>query len=271
MPTGPAGNRLNLGEALEFGLADLHLVEKNFAGVERDAAQGSIADGARLLEDFLEHEVLEAALFGHNGVPGNVLHLPHHRLATGEVGQLHAARRDHRQVAIGQKEQVARVIQNGRNVGGHEVLVLSQPDDDGRAIAGGYDLVRLIGGNHRQREDSTDVEHRPANSFFQRNLGPIAAGQVFLDEMGKYFGVGLGQELVAFFAQLFFQAEVVLDNAVMHHDHPPGAVAMRMGILFRRPAMSRPTGVADAVSAIDRIQPDSFFQVAQLAFGAAHL
>ena len=31
--------------------------------------------GARLLEDFLLHEMLEAALFGHDRVPGDVLGL----------------------------------------------------------------------------------------------------------------------------------------------------------------------------------------------------
>ena len=145
------------------------------------------------------------------------------------------------------------------------------PMTTGGPIAGGYDLVRLIGGNHCQGKDSTHLEHRLANGFFQRNLRAIAAGQVLLDEVGEDLGVGLGQELMALFAQLLFQAEVVLDDAVMHHHDAPGAIAMRMGILLRRPAMGCPAGVADAVSAVDRIQPDSLFQVAQLAFGAADL
>jgi hypothetical protein len=46
---------------------------------------------------------------------------------------------------------------------------------------------------------------------------------------------------------------------------------MRMGILFRRPSVSRPAGMADAVRAVDGTQPDGLFEVAQLAFGAAHL
>ena len=69
----------------------------------------------------------------------------------------------------------------------------------------------------------------------------------------------------------FFRLEVVLDDAVVHHHDAPGAIAVRMGILLRGAAMGGPAGVADAVRAVDRIQPDGLFQVAQLAFGAAHL
>ena len=59
--------------AREFLVGDLHLAEEDVAGVERDAAEGGVADGAGLLPDFLEHEVLVAALFGLDGVPGDAL------------------------------------------------------------------------------------------------------------------------------------------------------------------------------------------------------
>ena len=54
---------------------DLHLVEEDVAGILGDAAERGVADGARLLVDFLEHEVLVAALFRHDRVPGDVLDL----------------------------------------------------------------------------------------------------------------------------------------------------------------------------------------------------
>ena len=57
----------------KFLLGDVHLVEEDLAGVLRNAAEQRVAHGARLLEDFLLHEMLEAALFGHDRVPGDVL------------------------------------------------------------------------------------------------------------------------------------------------------------------------------------------------------
>ena len=36
--------------------------------------------------------------------------------------------------------------------------------------------------------------------------------------MSNDFGIGFSGELVAFFDQLFFQAEIVLDNAIVYDD-----------------------------------------------------
>ena len=69
----PQATILMFRKFAEFLLGDVHLVEEDFAGIERDAAEQRVANGARLLEDFLLHEMLEAALFGHDGVPGDVL------------------------------------------------------------------------------------------------------------------------------------------------------------------------------------------------------
>ena len=87
MPTGAAGGDVDFFCGAEFGFADLHLVEENVAGIVRDSSQRGVADGARLLIDFLEHEVLEAALFRHDRVPGDVLHLALDGLAV-EIGEL---------------------------------------------------------------------------------------------------------------------------------------------------------------------------------------
>ena len=46
---------------------------------------------------------------------------------------------------------------------------------------------------------------------------------------------------------------------------------MRMGVFFGGTAVRGPARVADAVGAVERLQPDDFFQVAQLALGAADL
>ena len=51
----------------------------------------------------------------------------------------------------------------------------------------------------------------------------------------------------------------------------PRAVAMRMGIFFGGAAVGGPAGVSDAVGAVERLEADDFFQIAQLAFGAPDL
>ena len=71
--------------------------------------------------------------------------------------------------------------------------------------------------------------------------------KMLFDEVRDDFGIGLGGELVAFFDQLFLEAEIVFDDAVVHDDDFAGAIAMRMGIFFGGAAVRGPAGVADAV------------------------
>src|SRR5580700_3045151 len=101
---------------------------------------------------------------------------------------------------------------------------------------------------------------------------PIAAGiQVLLDQVGNDFGIGLRPELVAFLDQLALQADVILNDAVVHDNDLAGAVAMRMGVLFGRTSVCGPAGVTDSVGAVERVEADDLFQIAQLSLGAAYL
>ncbi len=178
----------------ELSFGDLHLVEKDVAGFLRNPSQRGVTHRARLLVDFLEHEMLEPALFRHDRVPGDVLHLADDGLSV-EVGELHAFRRNHGQVAIAQEEQVASVIKNRRNVGGDEIFVFAQTDDRRRAIARGHDLVRLIDRNHRQREHAGQLTHRLADALFERGAMTIRGLQkILLDQVSDDFSIGLGGE-----------------------------------------------------------------------------
>ena len=57
----------------EVVVGDVEVVEEDAAGVEGDAAESGVADGAGLLVDLLKHEVLVAGFFGLYGVPGDAL------------------------------------------------------------------------------------------------------------------------------------------------------------------------------------------------------
>ena len=73
-----------------------------------------------------------------------------------------------------------------------------------------------------------------------------------LDQVRDDLGVGLGLERVPLRLQLVLQLEVVLDDAVVDDDDAAGAVAVRVRVLFGRPAVRGPARVADAVHAVDR-------------------
>src|SRR5579864_463946 len=271
MPTGAAGGDRDSFQLAEILRRDFHLLQKDLAAVLGDAAQRGVAHGARLIMDFLQHEMLEAALLRHDRVPGNVLYLAHHRLAF-KIHQTDTGRSHHRQVAIVQEEQIARVVKDGGDVRGDKIFVVAQPDDRRRTIARRDNLVGLFLGNYRQSKDAVEFLHGFAHRLFQ--AGTVAVGlakKIILYQMGDDFRIRLGSERVAFFDEPLLERKVVFDDPVVHHHDLAGAVAMGMGVLFRGTPVGRPAGVSDAVAAVERLKANDFFQIAQLAFGAANL
>ena len=75
VPTGAAGGNVDACGAGQLLVGDLHFAQEDVAGVERNAAQRGVGNGARLLPDFLEHEVLVAALFRLDRIPLNAREL----------------------------------------------------------------------------------------------------------------------------------------------------------------------------------------------------
>ena len=271
MPAGSASRDIDFLCGLELGVGDLHFVEEDVASFLRNSSQGGVTHRSRLLVDFLEHEVLEAALFRHDRVPGDVLDLADDRLSV-EVGELDAFRRNHGEVAIAQEEQVAGVIENRGHIGGYEIFVLTQSNHSRRAIACSHDFVGLIHGNHGHREYASQLTDGFANALFQRRTMTVGGLQeIFLDQVGNDFGVGLGRELVALFDQLSLQRNIVLDNAVVNDDDSSRAIAMRVSVFFGGTAVRRPASMANPVGAIERLKADDLFQVAQLALSPANL
>ena len=99
-------------------------------------------NGPRLLPDLLEHEVLVAALFRLDRIPLNARHRALDRIAV-KVGQLDAGQREDRHIAIGQKVDIARVVQHAGHVGGDKGLAFAHADHHRRTEARGNDLVRF--------------------------------------------------------------------------------------------------------------------------------
>ena len=207
--------------------------------------------------------MLVAALFLHDGIPQDVLHLPVHVVAF-EIAQLDAAARQHGHVAIGQKEHVARMAEDRRHVRSHEIFTVAQADHHRRTFPGCDDFIRIVAAQNGQRKDAAELFHRAANGLFE------VAFEVFLYQVGNHFGVGLGDESVAFLLEFFFELQVIFDDSVVNHDDIASAVAMLVGIFLGRAAVRRPARVADAVGAIHGVQLQHVFEVAKFAGSAAN-
>ncbi len=73
VPAGAAGDDAHLLKFAKLVFRDGHLIEEDFSGVLRNAAEQGVAHSARLLKNLFLHEMLVAALFRHDGIPGHVV------------------------------------------------------------------------------------------------------------------------------------------------------------------------------------------------------
>src|SRR5690242_4179819 len=266
VPTGAASDDANLLEGAELLAADVHIAEINLTGVLGNSAEERIANGSRLFENFFLHEMLIAALFRHDGIPGDVV-----RLALDGIGVMvhdtDAIFSKDDDVAVGEEENVAGMLEESGNVAGDEIFAVAEADDGWRAEAGGDDFLGIFRGKKYESIDAAKLLERAADSFFKRH----AALHVLLDQMGDDFGVRLGDKLVALALELLFQLEVIFDDAVVHDDDLTGGVAVRVSNFFGGTAVSSPSGEAYAEDAIDGGLGDGFLEVAEFAGGATDL
>lgn len=283
MPRGSAGGDGDLGGVADVLGGEVEVVEEDLAGREGNASQGGVADGAGLLVDLLEHEVLIAGFFGLDGVPGDALDVEGEGLAV-EVGEGDAVAGDYGELAVGEEVDVAGVVEDSGDVGGEEEFAVAEADDGGRAHAGGDELVGVVGRHDADGEGSGEAVDGLADGIFKgRPHGRSAVDEggvpgelleffeLLLDEVGDDLGVGFGDEPVAFGGELFLEGEVVFNDAVVDDDEGASAVAVRVGVFLGGAAVGGPSGVTDAEGAVNRIVGDYGLEVAELAGGAAEL
>ena len=203
-------------ELLDHVLADQAGVPRRAAGEDRDAldrarscasvifissrntgrcpatrGRGSSRAPRRLLEDLLEHEMLEAGLFRHDRIPQHALRRLGDRPAE-EVGERARRSGDDRHLVVAEEDDVARVAEDGGNVGRDEELAVAEPDDDRRTLADGDDLLGLVGRDEHQREEAAHQQQRAPHGVLEAVVFHLA-----LDQVRDDLGVGLGDEVVA--------------------------------------------------------------------------
>src|SRR6185437_12295959 len=111
----------------------------------------SVADGAWLLVDLFEHEVLVAGFFGLHGVPGDALGFERERRAV-EAGEGDAGGSEDGEFAVGEEVDVAGVVEDAGDVGGEEVFAVTDAEHGGRAETRGDELVGFVGGEDANGE-----------------------------------------------------------------------------------------------------------------------
>ena len=167
--------------------------------------------------------------------------------------------RDHRQLVVGQVDDLVGEAGHRRGVAGDEVFARAHADHQRRAQPGGDNHLRPVAEDDRQAVGAVELrqgmldggDQRPVlgrRHVLDRRLPLQATG----DQVGDHLGIGVGAELVALLHERPLDRLEILDDAVM--DQGQHAVPSQMGVRVDvgGHAVGGPAGMADAGPARQR-------------------
>ena len=236
---GAAADEDDAVELRQIARRGAHAGEHGRTEIEIESAADGVAERVGLLVDFLEHEVVETALFRGGGIKGELGDLAGDRDVV-EVADIDGIGADNGDVVVVQIDHALGVGDDGGSVGRDDGFSLADADNDGAAAAGGDDLVRLAGGQHGDAEGALDLVERVADGLEEVALVAIPY------QMREDFGVGLGVEVMALPLKPGAEGAVVFDDSVVDERDVAGLVEVRVGVDLGWRAVGGPAGVGDA-------------------------
>ena len=264
VPAGAAGGDDDVVDVHELLVAQVDAAELGGPVLEDEAAAHGVLHRLRLLEDLLEHEMVEPTALDRREVPLDALHRAAERRRV-DVHHAVAVGREHAEVTVVQVDDLARVREDRRGVGGEEVLAVADADEERTALARGDDLLRVTARHHRDAERALDLAQCRDDRLLQRALVEL------LDQVRDRLGVGIGAEGVPERGELLPEHIGVLDDAVVHHRDRLVGAEVRVCVALGRRAVSGPARVCDPDLSGHRISGERALELRDLAGGAARL
>ena len=233
-------------------------VEARDALLEHQPAPQGAPHRLRLLADLLEHEVGVAPQLDGSEIPRHVVHRAqlHVRVAVDHVVPL---RRQHRDVAVVEVDDGARVLEQRRRIRGDQELALADAEQHRRPLPGDDDFPGLVGRHDGQSVRADDTLERRDHAGLKGLAGRL------LDQVGQRLRVGVSGEAVPVALQRRPQRVRVLDDPVVHQGEAPTAILVRVRIPLRRCSVRRPARVRDTTRPVHR---QACYQVLQRCHAA---
>ncbi len=234
--------------AAEFRRAQVQAPKPRCRAFVIHATAEGVLHRARLLKDFLEHEVRVFAPLGIFGLKLKLADL-HLGGVRPEIQDVKPLARDGGHVVVVQKNHLARVRHNGVGIAGQKIFPIANADDQRRTTPRTHHHFRLFGADHRDAVRADDFAERVAHGLGERiqlRLLPAAFRVMLPDQVREHFRIGAGMKLVPGLEQALFELIVVFNDAVVNDGDLAGLVEVRMGILITRWTVRGPAGVGNA-------------------------
>ena len=214
--------------------------------------------GLRLLVDLLDHEVPPLPAVDHRRTEG----VREDGTAGGPAGPVQYPDRVGRHVGdipVLQHHVLAGDPDEGRDVGGDEVLARTHPDDERIAPDRGDETVRVVRRHHPEGVGPFQGQDRVPDGLEQ----VAALCKIAMNAVPDHLRVGLGVEAIAGLEELRADVRMVLDDPVVD-DRYFFAAHVRVRVRLGRPSVRRPPGVGDPRAPVRSIPLDERLELRHL-------
>ena len=161
-----------------------------------EAAPEGVADGFRLLENFLPHEVRMGTLVAGGDSIINFFHMD--GLLSERGGHIKAVRMEGDHLLVLEDHDPVGIRGEGLGVAGEKVFPVAHADHEGAAPPGSHDQPRQFRMNHRDAQGSLDLLQGSAHRIDQALLALVLAMLERLsDQVSENFRVGVGNKFMA--------------------------------------------------------------------------
>ena len=264
VPARAAGGDEDVVEPEQLLVGHVETAQLRRSLVGQQSSAHAVLDRRRLLEDLLEHEVVEPAALDLVQIPVDLADAAL-ELLRALIENRVAVARQHRDIAVVEIDDFARLRQNRRDVAGDVVLAVAEADEKRAALPRRDDLVLVLAGDDRDSVGAFDLPEG-----FDHGVLEISVERLF-DQVSDDFGIGLGDEGVAVGDELLLERAGVLDDSVVDDGDVALAVDVRVRVALVRNAVRRPAGVADSHVAGNRAGGERALQLGDLSRGFAGL
>ena len=245
-----------------------HGRQRHMVTLHVDAPSHTVLQTLGLLEDFLQHEVLVAALLYLSEVDVHGAHLQMLLFAEDAQDLQLLAQANDGDVAVLQIDHLICVVDDGTGVGAQEELVLADAHYEWTLLACCYNLPGLALVDDGDGIGSYHLMECHLHGFEQRDVLP---DHDILHELHQHLGVCVALELHAFRLELHLDVGIVLYDAIMDDGKILAPGVMRVSVACRRLAMRRPTRMGNAHAARHVLVAAIVGQVVNLSFGLVHV
>src|SRR4029079_15681912 len=134
VPAGPAGGDDDVVDLEKLFVGHVETAELGSSVLEEQPAAHAVFDRLRLLEDLLQHEMVEATALDLAQVPVDLAHFLV-ALLRAKIDHAVAFASENGEFAVVEVDNLAGIVENRRRIARHEVLALAEPDEERASLS----------------------------------------------------------------------------------------------------------------------------------------